>query len=141
MLQQILETQQSRIQMETLINFGAAQITMTTSDVHDFQTKAFCEMRGVKVTRMLGRVGFISSVWKLRDVSARWLRSWIGTRSTDFRIRLSTNSCAGCEEQRRTIEKSHQSKVHGSGDASMYVDALPKTKGARRAVKGRTCGP
>ena len=48
MLQQILETQQSRIQMETLINFGAAQITMTTSDVHDFQTKAFCEMRGVK---------------------------------------------------------------------------------------------
>ena len=45
------------------------------------------------------------------------------------------------EKQRRTIEKSLQSKVHGSGDASINVDALPKTKGARRAVKGRTCGP
>ena len=59
MLQQILETQrqQSRIQMETLINFGAAQITMATSDAHDFQTKAFSEMRGVKGDeRMLGRL-------------------------------------------------------------------------------------
>ena len=50
MLQQILETQkeQSRVQMETLISHGAAQIAKTTSDAHDFQTKAFSEMRGVK---------------------------------------------------------------------------------------------
>ena len=50
MLQQILETQrqQSRVQMETLINLGAAQVAQTTSDARDFQTKAFSEMRGVK---------------------------------------------------------------------------------------------
>ena len=48
MLQQILETQkqQSRVQMETLINLGAGQVAKVTSDAHDFQTKAFSEMRG-----------------------------------------------------------------------------------------------
>ena len=50
MLQQILETQRphSQVQVETLINLGAAQVAKTTSDAHDFQTKAFSEMRGVQ---------------------------------------------------------------------------------------------
>ena len=48
MLQQILETQrqQSRVQMETLINLGAAQVAKTMSAAHDLS----------RVTRMLGRV-------------------------------------------------------------------------------------
>ena len=48
MLQQIQETQrrQSQVQMETLINLGAARVAKTTSDAHDFQTKVFSEMRG-----------------------------------------------------------------------------------------------
>ena len=48
MQQQIQETQrrQSQVQMETLINLGAARIAKTTSDAHDFQMKAFSEMMG-----------------------------------------------------------------------------------------------
>ena len=50
MLQQSQETQsrQSQVQMETMINLGAARVAKTTSDAHDFQTKAFSKMRGEK---------------------------------------------------------------------------------------------
>ena len=83
MLQQILETQkqQSRIQMETLINLGARQIAETTSDAREFQTKAFSEVRSVKGDENAGRVGCTSSALRLRDVSVKWLRSWIGLRT------------------------------------------------------------
>ena len=48
MLQQVQETQRrhSQVRMGTLVNFGAARVAKTTSGAHDFQTKAFSEIRG-----------------------------------------------------------------------------------------------
>ena len=48
MFQQSLEMQrrQSQAQMETLTNFGAAQVAKTTYDARDFQTKSFSKMKG-----------------------------------------------------------------------------------------------
>ena len=50
MFQQSLEVQrrQSQVQMETLTNFGAAQVAKNTYDARDFQTKAFDKMKGFK---------------------------------------------------------------------------------------------
>ena len=92
--------------METLINLGAARVAKTTSDAHDFQTKAFSEMRGEKSDECT------SSVLKQRDVSVKWLRSWIWLKSS-------------------------QSKVHEAGDVHMNADALTKTEGDRVSEKGK----
>ena len=70
-----------------------------------------------KAMRMLRRVGCTSSVLK-RDVSVKWLRSWIGLISeSDIRqIVVQAESIQSPKKQRRTIEKSLQSWVHESGD-------------------------
>ena len=84
MFQQSLEMQrpQSQVQMESLTNLGAAQVAKTTYDARDFQTKAFAKMKGfTKVSRKLGRIGGTGSVLKVRDVSVKRLRSWMGLRT------------------------------------------------------------
>ena len=84
MFQQSLEMQrpQSQVQMETLTNFGAAQVAKTTFDAQDFQTKAFAKMKGfTRVSRKLGRIGGTGSALKLRAVSVKRLRPWIGLRT------------------------------------------------------------
>ena len=43
-----MQRQQSQAQMETLTNFGAAQVAKTTYDARDFQTKAFSKTKGFK---------------------------------------------------------------------------------------------
>ena len=82
--EQSLEMQrpQSQVQMETLTNFGAAQVAKTTFDAQDFQTKAFAKMKGfTRVSRKLGRIGGTGSALKLRAVSVKRLRPWIGLRT------------------------------------------------------------
>ena len=53
-----------------------------------------------------------SSVLKQRDVSVKWLRSWIGLKSS-------------------------QSKVHEAGDVHTNADAPAKTEGGRVSEKGK----
>ena len=77
-----MQRPQSQVQMETLTNLGAAQVAKTTFDAQDFQTKAFAKMKGfTRVSRKLGRIGGTGSVLKLRAVSVKRLRPWIGLRT------------------------------------------------------------
>ena len=146
-LKQILEIQrqQSRVQMETVINLGAVQVAKTTSDAHDFQTKAFFEMRGVK-----GDANAWSGwVYKFRVEAAECFRQvaaildWAENRhdqsiseSVIRQIAVQAASIESPEKQRRTIEKSSQSKVYEPGDVSTDVDAPAKTERGKESGKG-----
>ena len=121
MLQQIQETQrqQSQVQMETFINLGAVRVAKTTSDAHDFQTKAFSEMRGQKSDDN-AESGW---VYKFRIEAARCFRQvaaildWAeDRRDRSNQIAVQAESVESPEKQRRTIERSSRSKVHESSD-------------------------
>ena len=96
-----------------------------------------------RVMRMLGRVGYTSSVSKQRDVSVKWLRSWIGPRTEmtnrfpNRQIAEQAESIESPEKQRRTIEKSPQSNVHEPRDGHTNVDAPAKTEGSKESGKGK----
>ena len=91
-----------------------------------------------------------SSVLKQRDVSVKWLRSWIGLR-TDMinrfpesgirQIAVQAASIESTKKQRRTIEKSPQPNVHESSDGHTKADAPAKTEGGKESEKGKTRGP
>ena len=54
--------------------------------------KTFSKMKGDKVTRNLGRIGGTSFVSRLRGVSAKRLRSWVGLRTDTISRFLSLTS-------------------------------------------------
>ena len=121
--------------METLIILGAAQVAKVTSDAHDFQTKAFSEMRGEKGDENART----SSILKRQDVSAKLLRPGLGgeqTRSTDFQI----GCCPPrhrCGRLRNLLSRRCMNQVV----CPRMSTPLPRLKEARRAEKGRTRGP
>ena len=147
MLQQIQETQrrQSQVQMETLINLGAARVAKTASDAHAFQTKAFSEMRGEKSDE----TAWSGWVFKFRIEAAGCSRQvaaildWAENRhdqsiseSDTRQIVVQAASIESPEKQRRMIEKPPQSNVHESGDGHTNVNAPAKTEGGKETEKG-----
>ena len=83
-------------------------------------------------------------VYEFRIEAARCFRQVAANRHdqpiSDSDIQLLAAQAASkelSEKQRLTIEKSLQSKVHGSGDAPMDVDAPSKTKGGKKGGKGK----
>ena len=52
-------------------------------------------------------------------------------------IAVQAASIESPEKQGRTIEKSHQSNVHESGDGHTNADALAKTEGKKESEKGK----
>ena len=135
MLQQVLETQrrQSQVQMETLINLGAAQVAKTTSDALDFQTKAFSEMRGVKSDEN----AWSGWVYKFRIEAAGCFRQvaaiqdWAENRhgQSISRLRPSRNR-GGRLRNLLTGDMLHTN-----------ADALPRLKEARSAVQTQVHWP
>ena len=90
-----MQRQQSQAQLETLTNLGAVQVAKTTYDSRDFQTKRFPRRKVSMVTRKLGRIGGTSFVSRLRGVSVKRLRSWIGLRTDTISRYLSLTSGLG----------------------------------------------
>ena len=73
---------QSHVQMKILTNLGAAQVAKTTFDARGFQTKAFAKMKGFKGDEKAWLDWrYTSSVLKLKGVSIKRLRFWIGLRT------------------------------------------------------------
>ena len=76
--------------METLINLGAARVAKTTSDAHDFQTKALSEMRGERSDE----TAWSGWVYKFRTEAAGCFRQvaaildWAENRPSQTFVRL-----------------------------------------------------
>ena len=103
-----MQRQQSQAQKETLTNLGAAQVAKTTYDARDFQTKAFSKMKGFKgdenawpdwrykFRELLEEAGTdkssVGRLSRLRGVSVKQLRSWIGLRTDTISRFLSLTS-------------------------------------------------